>query len=69
MEELLKSLNEIARCLGVIAAQQERLVELAELDLENVITHEVEHRAESLANEISLEKTKRSFIGRKKNDL
>lgn len=44
---------------------QEKLVALAELDLTETIESEIKARAETMAEEIVEDKTKRAFIGKK----
>jgi len=44
---------------------QEKLVALAEVDLQQTIEAEIQSRAETMANEIVEDKSKRGFIGKK----
>lgn len=64
-EETKELLTQTFCALERIAVAQERLVELAEIDLEESITQAIESRAEDRAQEIVAENTKRSFIGKK----
>lgn len=58
-------IGSIAVSLLRIANAQEALVELSQTDLQNAIESEIQARAETMANEMQEEKTKRSFIGKR----
>lgn len=58
-------IGHIAHSLYRVALAQERLVALAEADLDESIEAAIEQRAEQKAKELDEEKTKRSFIGRR----
>lgn len=56
---------DIAIFLLRIAQAQERLVQIAEADLSEVVEAAIEERAEEKAQQLDADRTKRSFIGRK----
>jgi len=58
-------LGHVAHSLFRTAMAQERLVTLAEADLEAQVEEAVKSRTEERAAEIAAEKTKRSYIGKK----
>lgn len=64
-KSVVEMLGLVAVSLYRVARAQEKLVALAELDLSEQVESEVQSRAETLAQEIEADKTKRSFIGRK----
>ena len=64
-KSVVEMLGLVAVSLYRVARAQEKLVALAELDLSEQVESEVQSRAETLAQEIEANKTKRSFIGRK----
>lgn len=60
----LTIMGHIAVSLSRIALAQEKMVALAEADIQAAVEEEVEARAQAKAEEIVEDKTKRSFIGR-----
>lgn len=55
----------VADSLVRIAAAQEKMVEMAQEDMAAQIEEAINSKAETLAQEMSEEKTRRSFIGKK----
>ena len=62
-----KILGRIATTLLRLTYAQEKLVALAQVDLEQQIEAEIQSRAETMAEEIVEDKTKRGFIGQRKS--
>lgn len=60
-------MGHIALTLFRLTQAQERLVALAQVDLEQQIEAEIQSRAETMAEEIVEDKTKRGFIGKRKS--
>lgn len=56
----------IARMLVRIAAAQEAMVEMSQIDIEEMIQGEIQQRAEARAAELDNERTSRSFLGKKR---
>lgn len=57
-------MGEVCMNLFRLARGVEAMVEMGKLDIESLIQEEIESRAESRANEMINDKTKRSIIGR-----
>lgn len=65
MDDVPKILGRIATTLLRLTHAQEKLVALAQVDLEQQIEAEIQSRAETMAEEIVEDKTKRGFIGKR----
>lgn len=64
---LVKVAGRIAITLLRLTHAQEKLVALAEIDLQETIEAEIKSRAETMAEEMVEEKSKRGFIGQRKS--
>lgn len=65
-DDIPKILGRLATTLLRLTHAQEKLVALAQIDLEQQIEAEIQSRAETMAEEIVEDKTKRGFIGKRK---
>jgi hypothetical protein len=64
-KDMITLVGHVALSLTRIAIAQEKVVALAEADIQATVDEEVEARAQVKAVEIAEDKAKRSYIGRK----